>query len=342
MKKKLLSSFLIALILVSSVFGPVKTADASLPNAAIKLAKPLLARLITLVAAGLNVSSITSAEDIAGRYYESGITAPSWDAEGNLTIDLQAIDNAQNWLNATYPGLPATIKVDGGLSYIGQTLPAFEEYTPISSPRTLFHDQNFSADGLYQINILNFGAITTWMDYESGSGGPGSYNFPPIPNGLTHYIIAGSTSVPAQYQNPYSLVLITMVTPADKYYKNGSTLFGISSEAYDRYYLDANNNWVYLDHSNSTSNALKNFDGVIYESTEPVYADTSLTTLIAPTPPPSEPGHENDCVMTISDGETLDYYDLNLSMYSAFAQWGYPGGSSNLVYPYSDYLGLYN
>lgn len=166
MIKKLIAFSLVISILCSSLFGTVKTAEASLPDAAIKLSRSALAALINLIAAGLDVGGIISAEDIGRKYSETGYTHPQWDAEGNLTIDVQAIDNARDWLDATYPGMPAIIQVDRGTSFIGAVLPAITPYTRTATERTIFHDQNFSSNGLREINILDFGAITTWMGYD--------------------------------------------------------------------------------------------------------------------------------------------------------------------------------
>jgi len=330
MLKKICSIILVFSIFSLTLLGTVKTSEAALPDSVIKLSKPLLSRLVTLIVAGLNLETITEAEDIGRRYYESGITCPDWDAEGNLTIDVQAIDNARNWLDATYPGLPALIEVDGGLSYIGQTLPAIEDYTPNHSERTLFQDQNFSTTGLYQINILDFGSLKTWMTYEEGTITP-LLPFPTRPGSYNSYLIVS---------DPIRLIQWTQV-PYNLIYKDGNGLYSTENATYKIYNLTSDNTWL-LDQTMNYKTLTSNFNGVFYESNKTVYATYSCNTTLSATAREQPVVNYNDCIMSLSDGETSSHYDLNMSMNSAFASWGYPGGSSNIVYPYSSYLGLYN
>ncbi|ODA38725.1 hypothetical protein [Desulfosporosinus sp. BG] len=332
--KKLLSIALIAIILCFNIVLNVKPASAFLPMVPIEIGETLLARLLTLIEAGLDIQSMISGADIAERYYESGITAPSWDAEGNLTIDVQAIDNARNWLDATLPGLPATIQVDGGLSYIGQTLPAIEPYTAEHSERTLFSNHDFSAPGLYQINILNFGSITTWMDYENTNSTyeppeiP-SITFPTLPTSYScnGHLIVGDTTVPTDKS---SLKLFNYVDDGtvNLYMLDSNTIKSNKTMSIYTYTL-VNGAWV--SGSSLYSNTVcSTFNGLVYQSTDSIYYDSSLTNLFYPYQAPST--GSNNCVMSLTDSETLDYYDLDLSMETAFASWGVPTGSTNVNY----------
>ncbi|ODA41065.1 hypothetical protein [Desulfosporosinus sp. BG] len=342
MLRKSLSVLLMAIILCSTIIFNAKPASALLPAIPIQMAKPILARLLTLIEAGADINSFISGVDIAERYYESGVTAPSWDAEGNLTIDVQAIDNARNWLDATLPGLPAMIQVDGGLTYIGQTLPAIEPYSAEHSQRTLFSDHDFSAPGLYQINILNFGSITAWMDYENTGGS--SYEPPEIPSitfpslpttySCNGHLIVGDTSVSS---DKLSLKLFNYVDDGsiDLYLLNSNTIKANKAMSIYTYTL-VNGAWV-SGGSLYSSTFCSTFDGLVYQSTDSIYNDNTLTNLFYPYQAPST--GSNNCVMSLTDGETLDHYDLDLSMETAFASWGFPGGSTNVNY-LVDSLGL--
>lgn len=300
---------------------PLQIASAALPDAVIKLSKPILARLITLVVAGLNVESVTSAEDLGKKYYESGITAPDWDIEGNLTIDVQAIDNARNWLDATYPDLPALIMADEGQSYIGVTLPPITPYTTSSSERTLVSDLNVSQDGLYKVNILDFGSITSWMGHDSGSVSPPdpvpTITHPPIifDYGTNAYFIAKQTYYPAA--NP-QFILWTYDDSVGSLYMDGNYIKSTESKSFYGYVLNtATNSWNSAESTYGTT-AFKYSEGIIYESQDYIFADSYIDSVYFPAPEVTPPS--NNAILKIWDGDTLASYELDMSMYSGMAQ----------------------